>query len=281
MRSRFPAGRLPLTIPRGQPLVWCYNAEVIRRFGDPEAVQMANDASTPRPGTEERKQPNLLRRIERHIQSRTLAGLIDLVPLLVTIIVLVFIIGYADNFIKSLGFVEDRPWDFPGIGLLVLVVVFYLAGLAMATGFGRKAMEFKDTVLGLIPIVRTIFGVTQQAATVLTSQYNFSRVVFLEWPREGMAALGFVTGRVFAPETSQSLVLVYIPTVPNPTSGNMALVVEDEVMETDLTVQDAMKLVFSGGIVLPKAIALARMPREKRGDQEELIGRYETASDSD
>ena len=241
---------------------------------------LVNDEGTTQPGPEERAQPNLLRRIERHIQSRTLSGLIDLVPLLVTIVVLVFIIDYADSFVKSLGFVENRPWDFPGIGLLILVIVFYLAGLVLATGIGRKGMEFKDAAMRVIPIVRTIFGVTQQATTVLTSQYNFSRVVFLEWPREGMAAMGFVTGRVFSTDHSQSLVLVYIPTVPNPTSGNMALVNEDDVMETDLTVQDAMKLVFSGGIVLPKTVALARVPREEAGmDRQELIGRYETASD--
>ena len=240
---------------------------------------MANDESTPKPGTKEIAQPNLLRRVERHIQGRTLAGLIDLVPLIVTIIVLVFIIDYADSFIKSLGFVQNRPWDFPGIGLVILVIVFYLAGLVLATGFGRKVMDFKDAAMSMIPIARTIFGVTQQATTVLTSQYNFSRVVFLEWPREGMAAMGFVTGRVFSPDHAQSLVLVYVPTVPNPTSGNMALVIEDDVMETDLTVQDAMKLVFSGGIVLPKTLALARVPREETGvDRQELIGRYETAS---
>lgn len=241
---------------------------------------MAKDRDIPQPGTEERAQPNLLQRVGRHIQGRTLAGLIDLVPLLVTIVVLVFIIDHADSFINSLGFVEGRPWDFPGVGLMVLVVVFYLAGLVLATGIGRKVMEFKDAAMRVIPIVRTIFGVTQQATTVLTSQYNFSRVVFLEWPREGMAAMGFVTGRVFSSDHAQSLVLVYIPTVPNPTSGNMALVNEDDVMETDLTVQDAMKLVFSGGIVLPKTVTLARVPREEAGmDRQELIGRYETASD--
>ena len=241
---------------------------------------MANDEGPPQPGTEERAQPNLLRRIERHIQSRTLAGLIDLVPLLVTTIVLVFIIDYVDNFIESLGFIAGRPWDFPGIGLVILIIVFYLVGLVLATGIGRKVMEFKDAAIRMIPIVRTIFGVTQQATTVLTSQYNFSRVVFLEWPREGMAAMGFVTGRVFSSDHAESLVLVYIPTVPNPTSGNMALVNEDDVMETDLTVQDAMKLVFSGGIVLPKTVSLARVPREEAGmDRQELIGRYETASD--
>ena len=157
--------------------------------------------------------------------------------------------------------------------------MFYLAGLVLATGIGRKVMEFKDAAMRVIPIARTIFGVTQQATTVLTPQYNFSRVVFLEWPREGMAAMGFVTGRVFSSDNDRSLVLVYVPTVPNPTSGNMALVNEDDVMETDLTVQDAMKLVFSDGIVLPKTVALARVPREMGVDRQELIGRYETESD--
>jgi uncharacterized membrane protein len=111
--------------------------------------------------------------------------------------------------------------------------------------------------------------------TVMTSQFNFSRVVFIEWPREGMIALGFVTARVVKPDSEESLAIVYIPTVPNPTSGNMALVSEDDLFETDLTVEDAMKLVFSGGIVPPDAISLGRMPIEYRVDSD-LIGRFET-----
>ena len=84
--------------------------------------------------------------------------------------------------------------------------------------------------------------------------------------------MGFVTGRVISQDKGHSLVLVYIPTVPNPTSGNMALINEDDVMETDLSVEDAMKLVFSGGIVLPDGISLARVPREQQ--DYELIGRF-------
>ena len=220
--------------------------------------------------------PNILQRVERHVQSRTLAGLVELIPLLVTIIVLVFLVGKADTLVRPLAFVADEPWDFPGIGLIVGIVLFYIVGLVVATRLGRLALRWKDAVLSHMPLVKTIFGVTQQVTKSMMSQFNFSRVVFLEWPREGMAALGFVTGRAISQDKGHSLVLVYIPTVPNPTSGNMALVNEDDVMETDLTVEDAMKLVFSGGIVLPDGISLARVPRERQ--DHELLGRFQQTS---
>ena len=92
-----------------------------------------------------------------------------------------------------------------------------------------------------------------------------------------MVAIGFVTGRAFSRSTSESIVVVYIPTVPNPTSGNMAFVLEDDIIETDLTVEDAMKLVFSGGIVLPEAVSLARVPIERQ--EFGLIDRFETDPD--
>ena len=69
-----------------------------------------------------------------------------------------------------------------------------------------------------------------------------------------MVALGFLTGRVVSDNADRSMVIVHIPTVPNPTSGNLAFVMEDDIMETDLSVEDAMKLVFSGGIILPDAL---------------------------
>ena len=228
------------------------------------------------------EQPNrlthLLRRIESHVQGRTLSGFIELVPLLVTVVVLLFIIRHADSLIRPLGFVKDRPWDFWGVGFIVLVILFYLVGLAASTRIGKGAMDFMSGVLARAPVVKTVFGVTQQATTAMTSQYNFSRVVFLEWPRAGMAAMGFVTGRVHAADRAESLVLVYIPTVPNPTSGNMALILEDDVIETDLSVEDAMKLVFSGGIVLPEVVSLARVPRVDLEDPG-LIGRFEANPD--
>ena len=226
----------------------------------------------------EQDRTGVFKRVEDHVQSRTIGGLMELVPLLVTVIVIVFLIGKTDAVVRNINFfVAGRPWDVPGIGLVVTIVLLYLVGLLISNRGGRKLMDWISAFFNLIPVVKTVYGVTQQAAASMSSQYGFTRAVFLEWPREGTVAIGFVTGRAYAQASHRSLAVVYIPTVPNPTSGNLALVNEDDLIETDLTVEDAMKLVFSGGIVLPPTMALARAPREEgeRTDMD-LIGQFDT-----
>lgn len=225
---------------------------------------------------EEEKKPNILARFDRHMQGRTMAGLLGLLPLLATIVVILFFVGHADNLIRPLPFVSGQPWDFAGIGIIVLFFLFYFVGIIVLIPFGRRLIDVLDFVLARTPIVKTIFGVSKQATTALTSQYNFSRVVFVEWPREGMVAMGFVTGRIFSTEDrNRSLAIVYIPTVPNPTSGNMAFVLEDDVIETDLGVEAAMKLIFSGGIVLPETITMARVPRDPDEESHSMTGQFQ------
>lgn len=218
----------------------------------------------------------ILRHIDSHIQGRMVAGLINLLPTLITVIVLLFLIGNADSLVRPLPFIEGEPWDFPGVGVVVLVALIYLVGLMVWVKPGMKLLELFNAFLSRTPIVKSIFGVSQQAVAAFASQYNFSRVVFVEWPREGMIAMGFVTGRIYAPSKDWSVVAVYIPTVPNPTSGNMAFVIEDDVIETDLTVDGAMRLVFSGGIVLPEYLTLARLPREPDAEPLRMVGRFES-----
>ena len=222
------------------------------------------------------QQLNVFQRVAGHVQGKTLSGFMALVPLLVTVIVLRFIISYADQFVRPIGFIAGKPWDVPGIGIGGAIVIFYAIGVLVSTRVGRNLMDWKGAFLNRVPVVKTVHSVTQQAITMLTAQYGFTRVVFIEWPREGMVAMGFVTGRAYAADTGQSLVVVYVPTVPNPTSGNMAFVIEDDVVETDLTVEDAMRLVFSGGIVLPDRLSMARLPRVR--SEGEPIGRFETDS---
>ena len=236
-----------------------------------------NDSNSPDDlAQEEEKKPNIFERVETHIQSRTLRGFVALIPLLVTVILLAFLIGKADGYIRSLPIVDGEPWDFPGVGLLAIVVVFYVTGWMDSTRVGSKILGFKDEVLSRVPLVKTFYKITQQGITSLTSSATFTRVVFVEWPREGMVALGFVTGRVFSADRSHSMAVVYIPTVPNPTSGNMAFISEDDVMETDITVDAAMRLVFSGGIVLPEKMVLARAPQERITEGHMLVGEYQS-----
>ncbi len=182
-----------------------------------------------------------------------------LIPLIATFLILRYIFIFVDGFFRGdrgviRPWIEDTPLDFPGFGVAVVLVILYMMGLLVTARAGRKVLDWPNVVLSRIPVVKSIYGVAKQATDSLSGPggHRFSRVVFIQWPRIGVIALGFVTGHCHSPEVEGGVLLVvYIPTVPNPTSGNLAFVTEEEVIETDISVEDAMKLVFSGGIVLP------------------------------
>ncbi len=96
--------------------------------------------------------PSIPKRVERHIQGRIVAGLLEMAPLIVTVLVVLFIVGYAD-LVRDLPFISGQPWDFRGLGLIIIIVAAYLVGLTIATPPGRKVMHLKDVVLGNIPVV--------------------------------------------------------------------------------------------------------------------------------
>ena len=103
-------------------------------------------ANEEKPGTNRSmsRQANVFQRVGGHVQGKTLSGLVELVPLLVTIIVLWFINSYADQFVRPMGFVARKSWDVPGIGILTGIVVFYVVGLMISTRVGRKIMDWRD-----------------------------------------------------------------------------------------------------------------------------------------
>ena len=197
-------------------------------------------------------------RVEGHFLRTMASGFVVLIPLLVTILILQFVVVSLDGIFRGEGGLLSRtPLNFPGVGVVILVAVLYGVGLIVSGRVGRRrVVQWQGAVLSRIPVVKSIYSVAHQATEALTSStgHRFSRVVFLEWPREGFLALGFVTGHCHLPIQEDTLIVVYIPTVPNPTSGNLAFVSEREVIETDMSVEDAMKVVFSGGIVLPETM---------------------------
>ena len=210
----------------------------------------------------------LFQRVESHILRRIISGFFVLIPLLVTLLILRFLFVYIDGIFRGEGglfnrFIKDTPLDFLGIGVVFSIMFLYVVGLLLSGRAGKKILQWQNAVLSRIPIVKTIYGVAHQATEALTSPtgHRFSRVVFIEWPRAGYMALGLVTGHCHSAEPGKSLLVVYVPTVPNPTSGNLAFVSEDEIVETDMSVEDAMKIVFSGGMVLPDAMAMRSKTR--------------------
>ena len=198
-----------------------------------------------------------MQRLQRHVSRRVVSGFLVLVPLVVTVWISYFVFSIVDGTFRGengiLRFmVRDRPWDFWGMGVVITLILLYVTGAFLA---GKRVRKWEDALLGRIPIFGSIYSVSRQSIDALSSTtgQHYSRVVFVDWPRPGVKALGFVTGHLHnGLDGGVPMVVVYIPTVPNPTSGMLTWVPEDQVINTDITVEDAMKTVFSGGIVLPE-----------------------------
>ncbi|MCY4579531.1 MAG: DUF502 domain-containing protein [Chloroflexi bacterium] len=228
---------------------------------------------------EAQHRPSLHIRLERHFWGRVLSGFLVLLPLIITAWILVFAFHQIDGLFGRLSqaLIRTTPFHdgFPTtaafiagiISVLFGLAVLYFFGTLMTLRIGRMAVDVKVAVLSHIPVVKNIYGVAKQATDSLTtpSGQEVNRVVLVEWPRPGLFALGFTTGHSHPSHPDDAiLVVVYIPTVPNPTSGNLAFVREEEVYATDMSMEEAMKIVFSGGVVLPENLKMHATTRFRR-----------------
>lgn len=209
--------------------------------------------------------------LEHHVWGRVRAGFMMFVPILVTFFVLRFLVSYTDGLLSPV--LNLLPFPSPqGLSLLLLFVIFYFSGLVLSPRLGRFVIGAQHAVFSRIPVIKSIYGLTEQVVGHLSSYdgHEFSRVVLVEWPKRDVFAIGFVTGHCDMRGEDDSRISVYIPTVPNPTSGMFALMRLRDVIDTDITVEEAIKLVLSGGIVLPAKLAQidtrARMRNEAGED---------------
>lgn len=199
-----------------------------------------------------------------HLRVQFGAGLLLLIPVFVTIWILSLIFKFLDSFLGdrlddlpvfATVFRRDIPQDIPGLGIVALIVVVYLAGLLGSSVLGRRLFTVGQNLLLNIPVVRTIYFATKQLVESLSGSKStgLRRVVVIEYPRAGLWALGFLTGFT-TNEEKRTMAIVYLPTAPMPNSGWLAVLPVEEVYDTDLTVQDAMQFVLSGGILSPSSI---------------------------
>ncbi len=199
--------------------------------------------------------------IKTKLQRYFLAGLVAVVPISMTVLVVRWTIALMDQLL--LRFVPERYWPealfgfaVPGIGLLATFLLILLAGVLVTNYFGRSLLHLSERLMSRIPLVKGIFSLFKQVAvTVLSAdRESFRKVVLIEYPRRGIWSVGFVTG-VSQGEVQrlvdQRTINVFMPTTPNPTSGYYILVPEEDALELDMTVDDAFKLIISGGMVAP------------------------------
>ena len=198
-----------------------------------------------------------VRAIWQHLRAVVVSGLLVVTPLVATYLVLRLVFNFLVNLVKPLtdlklfDFVYEEAITWVALGLLVVIV--YVAGILATKVLGGRLVNMAHRVVETIPGVRVIYRMIRQATEVLAganNQSKFSRVVIVDFPRKGLKTIGLVTGRLKA-DNGRPMFMLYIPTAPNPTSGFTAFVPEDEVTSTDISVEDAMKLVVSGGVIFP------------------------------
>jgi len=188
------------------------------------------------------------------------AGLLVIVPVAITIAVLQWIIGTLDRTLLILpeAWQPDRLIGFhiPGFGVLLTFGILLLAGAVVSNFIGKKLIGWGDKVVSRIPVVRSIYSSVKQVSDTLFSEGGnaFRTAVLVQWPREGVWTIGFVTGAPGGEVVEHLIgdyVSVYVPTTPNPTGGYFVIVPRGECIELKMSVDEALKYVISMGVVVP------------------------------
>lgn len=195
-----------------------------------------------------------------HLRRYLIGGLLLWIPIMVTLLVLRFVVQLLDSSLSLLP-VKYQPENLfgmhiPGLGVVVSLVVLLGTGLIVTNVLGHRIVAFWDSLVNRIPLVRSIYtSVKQVMHTILTpGGQAFRKVLLVEYPRVGCWSIAFQTGAV--PEAMNQVigeesVTLFVPTTPNPTSGFLLVVPKTQVRELDLSVDDALKMVISLGVVQP------------------------------
>lgn len=200
--------------------------------------------------------------MKRTLKRYFITGLLIVVPLGLTFYVLVLIVGLMDAVLtylpKPLQPGTYLPFHIPGLGIIFTVLTILLVGLLATNLLGKRLIEVGEGLLDRIPFLRSIYNSTKQfLETFLSKEHQgFRRVVLVEFPRKGLYSIGFVTGVTkgeVQDKTQERVVNVFLPTTPNPTTGYYLLVPEKDTIPLEMTVEDAFKLIITGGMVSPEA----------------------------
>jgi uncharacterized membrane protein len=190
----------------------------------------------------------------QHVSRMVLTGFLIMIPLIVTYTIVVFLLDIIDGVLApyvSLFFGGKRIY---GLGALVLLIVVYSVGLLSTRYFGQKIGDIIQNFVMRMPVVGSLYSSARRLIESLAgskdSSTGFKRVVMIEHPRKGIWCIGFLTSIIDISNT-HTMATIYIPTAPTPNSGFVVMVPYTEVQDTDLTVQEAMSMVLSGGIIAP------------------------------
>ena len=205
------------------------------------------------------RRPGLLARLRGSFQT----GLVVIAPVGLTIWLIWTVIGWIDGVVLPLVPQQFRPDQYIGInlrgvGVIIFLIFTIIVGWVAKGIIGRSLIRYAESLVDRMPVVRSIYsGIKQISETVFAqTERSFEKACLVQYPRKGIWAIGFIStearGEVARKaETSGRLLSVFIPTTPNPTSGFLLYFPEEDVIELDMSLEDAAKLVISAGLVYP------------------------------
>lgn len=201
----------------------------------------------------------------QRLRSRFITGIVIAAPIGVTFFLIQFFINFIDARVKPLipkawNPETYLPFALPGLGVVVAIIALIILGSIATNLIGKSLINIADRVMGRIPVVSNLYSVAKQIIDTLTSNQStsFKEVALVEYPKQGTWAIGFVSqdaeGEIDArlsQSVSETWVSVFVPTTPNPTSGFLMYLKRDEIIVLDMTIEEAAKLIISGGLITP------------------------------
>ena len=208
----------------------------------------------------------MIKKIQRRIRNVFITGLLITLPIALTYFILQFLFRNLDalspvftKVLIDMGAPIPEGYRIPALGLVITLLIVLAVGWFTTNFFGKRFLHLGETVVEKIPFVRRIYKgskqVVQSIANADTSA--FRKVVLLEFPRRGMLAIGFVTGSAHGEVqdlTKENVLNVFVPTMPNPTSGFLIFAPPEELTEVNMSIEDGIKYVVSGGIVTAEGL---------------------------
>lgn len=190
-----------------------------------------------------------------------ITGLLIWIPLVITIWVLKLVVDVLDQSLLLLPVSwQTENWlgvHIPGLGAILTIVIVFLTGLFATNFFGAQLVELWHEILHRIPVVNSIYSSVKQISDTLFSSSGqaFRKALLVQWPQEGMWTIAFLTGTPgggVATHLPPDCVAVYVPTTPNPTGGYFVIIARKNVVELDMSVDQALKYIISMGVVPPQ-----------------------------
>ena len=191
----------------------------------------------------------------QNIRNRVLSGLLVIIPLVITIFIVKLIFNFLASILKPfvyLIFGHLPEWIIAVISIAVLLAFLYFLGVIVSHVVGRRFVVYCEQVILQVPLIKTVYHASKQVlgSLSMSSRKAFKSVVLIEYPRVGTKTLAFVTGCTRI-TNDQELVNVFIPTTPNPTSGFVVLIPKEHIIETHLSLEQAMRFIMSAGNFSP------------------------------